>query len=349
MDASEFDYELPPELIAQEPVEPRDAARLMVLDRAAGTMAHRAVRDLPGLLRAGDLLVVNNTRVIPARLRGRKPGTGGAIELFLLEPLGDGCWDALLRARRRPRPGARLELGPADHPATAELLEDLGDGRVRVRIETPEPWLDWLEAAGETPLPPYIHRSADDTRRTTDRERYQTVYAREPGAVAAPTAGLHLTPDLLRRLDAAGIGFAECTLHVGIGTFRPVSVEHIEDHRMESERYRLPAETVDRIAATRAAGGRVVAIGTTTVRTLETAAALPGGLGPGEGRSTLFIRPPYPFRAVDALMTNFHLPRSTLLMLVSAFAGREFILRAYAEAVRERYRFYSYGDATLLL
>jgi S-adenosylmethionine:tRNA ribosyltransferase-isomerase len=220
---------------------------------------------------------------------------------------------------------------------------------VRVRIDTPEPWLDWLEAAGETPLPPYIHRSADDARRAADRERYQTVYAREPGAVAAPTAGLHLTPDLLRRLDTAGIGFAECTLHVGIGTFRPVSAERVEDHRMESERYRLPAETVGRIAATRAAGGRVVAIGTTTVRTLETAAAQPGGLSPGEGRSTLFIRPPHPFRAVDALLTNFHLPRSTLLMLVSAFAGREFILRAYAEAVRERYRFYSYGDAMLLL
>ncbi|MBP7275240.1 MAG: tRNA preQ1(34) S-adenosylmethionine ribosyltransferase-isomerase QueA [Kiritimatiellae bacterium] len=348
MRTADFDYILPPERIAQVPMEPRDAARLMVLHRAERRIEHRVVRELPDLLRAGDLLVLNNTRVIPARLRGYKPGTRGAVEIFLLEPLADGVWDALLRARRRPKPGARVVLGP-NEDAEAELLEDLGDGRVRVRLRAPEPFEAWLESAGEPPLPPYIRRAKGDERRAGDRERYQTVYARHAGAVAAPTAGLHFTAALLDRLAAAGIGRAELTLHVGIGTFRPVTAELAEDHPMEPERYRVPESTVEALVRARAAGGRIVAVGTTATRTLETIAAHGWPPSAGEGRSALFIRPPYEFKAVDALLTNFHLPCSTLLMLVSAFAGRELVREAYETAIREKYRFYSYGDAMLIL
>ncbi len=348
MRTADFDYILPPERIAQTPVEPRDAARLMVLHRADRRIEHRTVRDLPELLRAGDLLVLNNTRVIPARLRGHKPGTGGAVEIFLLEPSTDGAWLALLRARRRPKPGARVVLGPLDD-AEAELLEDLGDGKVRVRLRTPEPFDAWLESAGEPPLPPYIRRASDDARHAGDRERYQTVYARHPGAVAAPTAGLHFTPALLDQLAAAGIGRAELTLHVGIGTFRPVTAELAEDHPMEPERYLVPESTVDALVRARASGGRIIAVGTTATRTLETVAAHGWPPRAGEGRSALYIRPPYAFKAVDALLTNFHLPCSTLLMLVSAFAGRDFVREAYDLAIREEYRFYSYGDAMLIL
>lgn len=348
MRTADFDYVLPPERIAQCPVEPRDAARLMVLRRAERTVEHRTVRDLPELLRAGDLLVVNNTRVIPARLRGHKPGTGGAVEIFLLEPSRDGTWEALMRARRRPKPGARIVLGPKDD-AEAELLEDLGDGKVRVRLRTPEPFDAWLESAGEPPLPPYIQRESGDARHSEDRERYQTVYARHPGAVAAPTAGLHFTPALLDRLSGTGIGRAELTLHVGIGTFRPVTAELAEDHPMEPERYAVPESTVEALVRTRAAGGRIVAVGTTATRTLETIAAHGWPPHAGEGRSSIYIRPPYEFKAVDALMTNFHLPCSTLFMLVSAFASHEFVREAYEIAIREHYRFYSYGDAMLIL
>ena len=348
MRTADFDYILPPDRIAQSPVEPRDAARLMVLRRSERRMEHHLVRDLPALLRPGDLLVLNNTRVIPARLRGHKPGTGGAVEIFLLEPRADGTWDALMRARRRPRPGARILLGPMDD-AEAELLEDLGDGKVRVTLRTPEPFDAWLESAGEAPLPPYIRRTPDDARRAVDRERYQTVYARHPGAIAAPTAGLHFTPALLDRLSASGVGRAELTLHVGIGTFRPVTAELAEDHPMEAERYHVPESTVEALVRTRAAGGRIVAVGTTATRTLETVAAQGWPPRAGEGRSALYIRPPYEFKAVDALLTNFHLPCSTLLMLVSAFAGRDFVREAYDLAIREEYRFYSYGDAMLIL
>jgi S-adenosylmethionine:tRNA ribosyltransferase-isomerase len=346
MRTSDFDYSLPPELIAQTPAEPRDSARMLVLARATGTLSHHAVRDLPDFLQTGDLLVLNNTRVISARLRGKKSETGGQVEVFLLEPAGEeNVWEALVRARRRPRPGDRLLLGSG--PAAAVFLEDGELGRARVRLESPVPVSELMETEGETPLPPYIRRAGGAT--PSDRARYQTVYAKEPGAVAAPTAGLHFTEPLLERLGERGVGRAELTLHVGLGTFRPVAVEDPGQHRMESERFILPSDTVERIRQTRAAGRRVVAVGTTTVRTLETAATRPEGLEAGSGRSTLFIRPPYSFRVVDALLTNFHLPRSTLLMLVSAFAGTERIRRAYAEAVRERYRFFSYGDSMLIL
>ncbi len=350
MKASEFDYELPLELIAQEPPERRDGARMMVLNRAARTIEHRAFADLPSYLRAPDLLVVNDTRVIPARVFGRKAkeGTGGKVEFLLLEETEPGVWDALMRSRRRPKVGERVILD--EDLAVATVLEDGELGRVKVRVESERPWLEVLERIGQTPLPPYIQRKeATPERRAVDKVRYQTVFAREPGAVAAPTAGLHFTPEVLERLAAGGIGKAAVTLHVGIGTFRPVAVDDVEEHRMDFERWQVPEETAERVAAAKAGGGRVVAIGTTSVRTLESAAARPEGFGAGRGRTDLFIYPPYAFRVVDAMVTNFHLPKSTLIMMISAFAGSEFVREAYREAIRERYRFYSYGDCMLIL
>jgi S-adenosylmethionine:tRNA ribosyltransferase-isomerase len=350
MKASDFDYELPLELIAQEPPARRDGARMMVLDRAARTIEHKQFADLPGYLRAGDLLVANDTRVIPARIFGRKAkaGTGGKVEFLLLEETEPGIWDALMRSRRRPKVGEQVILD--EDLAVATVLEDGELGRVKVRVESQLPWLEVLERIGQTPLPPYIQRKeAPAERRAEDKVRYQTVFAREPGAVAAPTAGLHFTPEVLERLAAQGVDRAMVTLHVGIGTFRPVAVENVEEHRMDFERWQIPAETAQRIAAAKAGGGRVVAVGTTSVRTLESAAARPEGFGAGQGRTDLFIYPPYAFRAVDALVTNFHLPKSTLIMMISAFAGRDFVREAYAEAIRERYRFFSYGDCMLIL
>ncbi len=350
MKASDFDYELPLELIAQEPPARRDGARMMVLDRAARTIEHKQFADLPGYLRAGDLLVANDTRVIPARIFGRKAkaGSGGKVEFLLLEETEPGIWDALMRSRRRPKVGEQVILD--EDLAVATVLEDGELGRVKVRVESQLPWLEVLERIGQTPLPPYIQRKeAPAERRAEDKVRYQTVFAREPGAVAAPTAGLHFTPEVLERLAAQGVDRAMVTLHVGIGTFRPVAVENVEEHRMDFERWQIPAETAQRIAAAKAGGGRVVAVGTTSVRTLESAAARPEGFGAGQGRTDLFIYPPYAFRAVDALVTNFHLPKSTLIMMISAFAGRDFVREAYAEAIRERYRFFSYGDCMLIL
>lgn len=350
MKASDFDYDLPLELIAQEPPARRDGARMMVLDRAARTVEHRNFADLPGYLRANDLLVANDTRVIPARLFGRKAkaGTGGKVEFLLLEELSPGVWDALMRSRRRPKVGEQVILD--DDLAVATVLEDGELGRVKVRVESEIPWLEVLDRIGQTPLPPYILRKeTTPERRAADKVRYQTVFAREPGAVAAPTAGLHFTPEVLDRLAAHGVGRATVTLHVGIGTFRPVAVETVEEHKMDFERWQIPDETAAKIAAAKAAGGRVVAVGTTSVRTLESAAARPGGFGAGQGRTDLFIYPPYEFKVVDALVTNFHLPKSTLIMMISAFAGREFVLEAYREAIRERYRFFSYGDCMLIL
>jgi S-adenosylmethionine:tRNA ribosyltransferase-isomerase len=350
MKAADFDYDLPLELIAQEPPERRDGARMMVLNRAAHTIEHRRFSDLPSYLRAHDLLVVNDTRVIPARVFGRKAkaGTGGKVEFLLLEEAEPGIWDALMRSRRRPKVGEQVILD--EDLALATVLEDGELGRVKVRVEAKIPWLEVLDRIGQTPLPPYIQRKeASPERRAADKIRYQTVFAREPGAVAAPTAGLHFTPEVLARLAAQGVGKATVTLHVGIGTFRPVAVENLEDHQMDNERWQIPEETVQQIAATRASGGRVVAVGTTSVRTLESAAARPEGFGAGQGRTQLFIYPPYEFRMIDALITNFHLPKSTLIMMISAFAGRDFVLAAYREAIRERYRFYSYGDCMLIL
>ena len=350
MKAADFDYDLPPDLIAQAPAEQRDGSRMMVLHRAARTLEHRRFVDLPGYLHPGDLLVANDTRVIPARLFGRKAraGTGGKVEFLLLEETAPGMWEALMRSRRRPAVGEQVILD--EDLAVVTIVEEGDKGRVLIHIESDRPWLEVLDRIGQTPLPPYIHRQDPPADlRAADKLRYQTIFARDPGAVAAPTAGLHFTPAVLDRLSAQGVGMATLTLHVGIGTFRPVAVEDVEDHRMDFERWRIPEEAASRIRGTRQAGGRVIAVGTTSVRTLESAAARPGGFGAGGGRTDLFIHPPYDFRMVDALITNFHLPRSTLIMMISAFAGREFVLEAYREAIRERYRFYSYGDCMLVL
>ena len=350
MNTSDFDYELPPERIAQEPPKERDGGRMMVLDRAKGSIVHARFADLPEFLDEGDLVVVNDTRVIPARVFGKKAkeGTGGKVELLLLEDLGRGEWDVLMRTRRRPAPGEKIVLG--DGAAVATLLEDGELGRARVRIESARPFLEVLDEIGLTPLPPYIQRKAEQGGlRPEDKVRYQTVYAREPGAVAAPTAGLHFTPAVFERLAAKGVGKATVTLHVGIGTFRPVKVDRVEEHRMDEERWWIPEETARRIAETKAAGKRVVAVGTTTSRTLESAAARPEGFGAGAGRTDIFIYPPYRFRVVDAMVTNFHLPKSTLIMMISAFAGREFVMKAYREAIEAGYWFYSYGDCMLIL
>jgi S-adenosylmethionine:tRNA ribosyltransferase-isomerase len=338
-----FDYELPADRIAQHPAPRRDDARLLVLGRVAGEPVHRSFRDVPEILRAGDLLVYNDTKVVPARISGRKP-SGGRVELLLLERDADGAWCCLIDVARKPALGARLEL---DGGIAAEVVGRSGDvWRVRID-ETSGKVEDVLDRVGRMPLPPYVRREGG-RHEDLDRERYQTVYARHAGAVAAPTAGLHFTPEILERLRRAGIEQAFVTLHVGAGTFRPVRTERVDDHRMESERYVLPEETAEAIAAVRRREGRVVAVGTTVVRVLESCAREREVI-PGAGRTDLFLRPGHRFRVVDGLVTNFHLPRSTLLMLVCAFAGRERVLAAYREAVASGYRFYSYGDAMLVL
>jgi S-adenosylmethionine:tRNA ribosyltransferase-isomerase len=332
---ADFDYVLPPELIAQTAAEPRDAARLLVLPRAGATL-HRRFADLLEFLRPGDALVLNDTRVIAARLTG-KLASGGAAEALLLRRLSleDNTWEAMVRPAKRFRPGRAVELGGL--PATVEAAQ--GEGFVVLRFPRDAD----ATAAGALPLPHYIHAEPDDP------DRYQTVYARNPGSAAAPTAGLHFTDALLDRVRAAGVGVHFITLHVGPGTFRPVTVDDPRDHPMHEEWHTLSPETAAALEETRSRGGRIVGCGTTVVRTLEHRAALgEGRLLPGSGETRLLILPGHRWRAIDLLITNFHLPRSTLLMLVSAFAGRERVLAAYAEAVRERYRFYSFGDAMLL-
>jgi S-adenosylmethionine:tRNA ribosyltransferase-isomerase len=335
--AADFDYHLPPERVAQE-AAPRGTSRLLVLDAPAAAR-HRRIGDLPAVLRPGDLLVVNDTRVLPARLFARRAATGGRVELLLAEKIDERHWDALMRPGRRARPGTLLELEPG---LEVEVLTRGADGRHRVRFSAPiEPHLERL---GHVPLPPYIHRP--DTPQ--DRERYQTVFAREPGAIAAPTAGLHFDAELLSRLRAGGIEIAALTLHVGLGTFKPVTAELVHEHRMDAERFAIPAATAAALVRARERGGRVVAVGTTVVRALETSALLSGGRPlAGHGSTDLFITPGFRFQVADLLLTNFHLPRSTLLMLVCAFAGRERVLAAYREAIAAGYRFYSYGDAML--
>jgi S-adenosylmethionine:tRNA ribosyltransferase-isomerase len=313
-----------------------------VLPRAAGPVAHRLFRDLPELLRAGDLLVVNRSRVRPARLLGTRAG-GGAAEVLLVRPLGDEAWEALVRPGRRLRPGDVVDVGPGLRVAI-ETGPVGREGRRRVRLLAEGPPDRAVERLGHVPLPPYIRRPD----RAEDRARYQTVYAREEGSVAAPTAGLHFTNDLLLRLEARGIDRAELVLHVGPGTFRPVRVDDVRDHRLEAEPFVVSADTAAAVARARARGGRVVAVGTTAVRALETAATEEGTVRAGAGETGLVIVPGFRFRVVDALITNFHLPRSSLLLLVAAFGGRDRVLGAYAEAVREGYRFYSYGDAMLV-
>lgn len=340
MKVSDFHYDLPEELVAQQPLPERSASRLLVMDRDDGTLEDRRFDDLDALLDPGDLLVHNNTRVIPARLYADKP-TGGRVELLIERVLDDRRALAQLGANRKPAPGTLLA---EKETGTVIRVEGRRDEFWRLRLEQASPgWLALLERAGHMPLPPYIQR--DDV--PEDRERYQTVYAQEPGAVAAPTAGLHFDDALFARLDERGIQRAFCTLHVGAGTFQPVRVEDVEAHKMHPEWIEVDRALVDRIEATRAAGNRVVAVGTTAVRALESAAA-GGELEPFSGDSRLFIYPGYRFRIVDAMITNFHLPGSTLLMLVSAFSTRERILAAYGHAVEQHYRFFSYGDAMLI-
>ncbi len=339
MRTADFDYDLPETYIAQEPVEPRDSARLMVLDRATGKITHTVFREIGRFLRPGDLLVANQTRVIPARLFARKP-TGGKVEILLLRREAPAQWQALVRGRGLVA-GKRLLLA---NDLEAEIVAVL-DGPLR-RIRFTRPLDDTLDRLGKVPLPPYIHRPLEDP------ERYQTVFAREAGSAAAPTAGLHFTPRLLEALRAQGVGFATVTLHVGLDTFAPVKEDDPRKHKIHTEWCEMSAETAAAINRTRAAGGRIVAVGTTSVRTLETAArrARPGEVvSPWAGDTDLFILPGFRFLAVDAMITNFHLPKSTLLMLVSAFAGRERILGAYEVAKQEGYRFFSFGDAMLIL
>ncbi len=336
MRTADFDYSLPAGLIAQQPIEPRDAARLLVLDRQSDRLSHRHVRDLPGLLWRGDLLVVNRSRVLPARVYGRLPG-GGRAEALLLRRLESGRWLALTRPARRLRHDARIQVHPGLSLRVAALGEE-GLREVIVEADGADPDAALL-AAGAVPLPPYIRSWSGDP------ERYQTVYGDVEGSAAAPTAGLHFTPALLARLEEAGVAIATVTLHVGLDTFRPVSTDDPAEHVMHAEWYVVPAETQAAIGATHSRGGRVVAVGTTCVRSLESWAVT----GAAKGWTRLFVRPGYRFSVVDAMLTNFHLPRSTLMMLVSAFAGRERILRAYAEAIDRRYRFFSFGDAMLIL
>ncbi len=345
MKTSEFDYVLPPDLIAQEPPLNRTDARMMVLHRNEGRFEHRSVTDLPGILRRGDLLVVNDTKVIPARVLGTRMDTGGRAEALFLEEIRPGEWLTLMRIPGRRRKGMRFLF--ADGKLEAELLEIRPAGEVVLKVECGQPLADLLEQVGMPPLPPYIRRPTGPL--PGDKSRYQTVYAREPGAVAAPTAGLHFTPELLAELEAGGIGRAAVTLHVGPGTFRPVTADDVEAHRMDSERFEISADTAEAVNSARRSGGRVVAVGTTTVRTLESAADSSGRVPPCAGRTDLFIKPPYRLRSIDIMLTNFHLPKSTLLMLVCAVGGKDLVMRAYAEAVREKYRFYSYGDCMLIV
>lgn len=353
----DFDYPLPPELIAQHPAPQRDQSRLLVLDRATGERTHNRFSDLLNHLQPGDTLVMNNSRVIPARLRGVKRGSGGQIEILMVEEVTANDWWVMLRPGKRVRPGTMIDFVQHDGspaPLCAEVLEKNEEGHCRLRFQCTGDVLDAIDNLGEIPLPPYIERSPGKSS-AEDLERYQTVYAKPRGSVAAPTAGLHFTPELLQAIRERGINICYVTLHVGLGTFAPMKVERIAEHNMHTERFELSEETAATIQATKAGGGRVIAIGTTTVRVLESVAAQHDGkLVAMRGNTRIFIYPPYRFHVVDALVTNFHLPQSTLLMLVSAFAapcemrGRELMLQTYNEAVREKYRFFSYGDAMLI-
>jgi len=346
METSLFDYYLPHDRIAQHPSDRREQSRLLRIDRASGAVEHRRFLDLPRLLRPGDLLVLNDTRVLPARLTLRR-GTGARIDGLFVRALADGRWEMLLRGRGRLRPGEALVVDGAAEQGM-QLIERGDDGVWTVAADPAVDPAALLDRVGRAPLPPYIRRPhADEALGRADLERYQTVFARQPGAIAAPTAGLHFTPELIEDIRRREIGIAYLTLHVGLGTFKPVTAERVEDHRMHGERFSLSAATAEAVAAARREGRRVVAVGTTAVRVLEHVAR-EGGFRESEGETALFIHPPFEFRAVDALITNFHLPRSTLLMLVSAFAGRELVLRAYQEAIDAEYRFYSYGDACLI-
>lgn len=338
---ADYDFTLPQELIAQAPLPQRDASRLMVLDRASGTVAHHRFSDLPALATPGDLLVVNRSRVVRARLVGTRDGSGAPAEVFLLQPLGDGRYEAMVSPGAKLKPGRRVTFA-SDFQAEIVALTDRRTRIVQLHTDPPFANVEQaIDAHGHVPLPPYITRGDD----ASDAERYQTVYAREPGSVAAPTAGLHFTAALLDALRSRGVGRAEVVLHVGAGTFKPVDVTDPADHVMHEERYSIPVETAAAVIETRRASGRIWAVGTTSVRALESAAQPDRGVRAGAGETRIFLRPPARPQIVDALVTNFHLPRSTLIMLVASFAGYDLTMRAYREAVAERYRFYSYGDA----
>ena len=339
MKRTDFYFDLPPELIAQTPLERRDASRLLCLGKTDGSIAHRHFYDLPELLRPGDCLVMNDSRVIPARLFGTRP-TGGSVEVVLLRDLGGGDWECLTRPGRKTQPGTRLSFG--DGVLNAQVVQARPDGNKVLHFEYEGIFLEILDKLGQMPLPPYIKAELKDP------ERYQTVYARDPGSAAAPTAGLHFTTELLEKLSDMGVKQAFVTLHVGLGTFRPVKEENIEDHPMHAEYCVISGETAKIVNEARAAGGRIIAVGTTSCRTLESFAREDGTLEEKSGWTDIFIYPGYRFRAIDALITNFHLPESTLIMLVSALAGRENVLNAYKEAVNERYRFFSFGDAMFI-
>jgi len=344
MHISEFDYDLPEELIAQQPLARRDASRMLVLHRDHGSWIDAVFSDFPAHLRPNDVVVVNNSRVIPARLSGRRAETGGAVEVFLVREIEPRVWEALVRPGGRLRAGARVVFG--DGTLIGELLDQPGQELRRVRFECDGRFEDVLAPLGSTPLPPYIKRPTGDS--PADRERYQTVYSKNPGAIAAPTAGLHFTDDVLEQVrEKASV--AEVTLHVGYGTFEPVRVDNVDQHSVSSERFTISSEAAETINHARSSGGRVIVVGTTTMRALESSATESGLVEAKSGEASLTIKPGYRFRIADALLTNFHLPRSSLLVLVSAFAGRELVLRAYAHAVAERYRFYSYGDCMLIL
>ena len=340
MKTSDFMYDLPERLIAQTPLQRRDASRLLVLDKSTGQTGHRHFYDLPDFLRPGDCLVLNDSRVIPARLVGNR-ATGGATEVVLLRDLGEDRWECLTRPGRKLRPGVSVSFGDGELTGQVESVAE-GGNRI-IRFSYQGIFLEVLERLGRMPLPPYIKEQL------ADPERYQTVYSVHPGSAAAPTAGLHFTQELLARVRAMGVKVCFVTLHVGLGTFRPVQVEDVEDHEMHSEFCTVPPETAEMVNAAKAAGGRIIAVGTTSCRTLESFAGEDGTLRDGSGWTDIFIYPGYRFRCIDGLVTNFHLPGSTLVMLVSALAGRENILNAYAEAIREEYRFFSFGDAMLII
>ena len=340
MKTSDFYYDLPPELIAQTPLEKRDESRLLCLDKATGEWSHHHFYELPDFLRAGDCLILNNSRVLPARLLGRRLPGGGACEVLLLQDKGDKVWECLVRPGKHLREGARVSFG--DGELTAEIAEVLPDGNRLVRFDYNGIFLEVLERLGKMPLPPYIKEELQD------QERYQTVYSKVNGSAAAPTAGLHFTPELLERIAAKGVGVGYVTLHVGLGTFRPVKEDEIEQHDMHSEYCTIPQETADLINRTKANGGRVICVGTTSCRTIESWAGEDGTMTATGGWTNIYIYPGYRFKVMDALVTNFHLPESTLIMLVSALAGREHVLNAYKTAVEEKYRFFSFGDAMFI-
>ena len=340
MKTSDFDYDLPPELIAQTPTERRDASRLLRLNKTTGEYSHHHFYDLPDFLRPGDCLILNNSRVLPARLLGNRLPGGGACEVLLLIDRGENVWECIVRPGKHLRVGAKMSFGAGE--LTAEIADVLPDGNRLVKFSYEGIFLEVLERLGKMPLPPYIKAELQD------KERYQTVYSKVNGSAAAPTAGLHFTPELLEKIQAMGVKLGYVTLHVGLGTFRPVKEEELEAHEMHSEYCVIPAETADLINETKANGGRVICVGTTSCRTIESWAGEDGMMKASAGWTSIYIYPGYRFKVMDALVTNFHLPQSTLLMLVSALAGREHVLAAYEEAVREKYRFFSFGDAMFI-